>query len=131
MRRSHPRVRGAVFASVAVLGLAGSLAAQVPTASVDSSLIAGLRWRAIGPANMSGRIVALAVYEKDPEAQKAVRDAVLEWSRKNPHSPLKLDMAAVRRRVIAMRQDRATRLAKAAPTAIRGEVKRQLSEGAN
>ena len=56
MRRSHPRVRGAVFASVAVLGLAGSLPAQVPTASVDSSLIAGLRWRAIGPANMSGRI---------------------------------------------------------------------------
>jgi photosystem II stability/assembly factor-like uncharacterized protein len=56
MRRSHPRVRGVVLASAAVLGLAGSLAGQIPTARVDSSLIAGLRWRAIGPANMSGRI---------------------------------------------------------------------------
>jgi len=32
------------------------LHAQVPTARVDSALIAGLRWRNIGPANMSGRI---------------------------------------------------------------------------
>jgi photosystem II stability/assembly factor-like uncharacterized protein len=56
MRRSHPRVRGAVLASAAVLGLAGSLPAQLPTARVDSALLAGLRWRAIGPANMSGRI---------------------------------------------------------------------------
>jgi hypothetical protein len=32
------------------------LQAQIPTARVDSALIASLRWRNIGPANMSGRI---------------------------------------------------------------------------
>ncbi|MGH7561753.1 MAG: WD40/YVTN/BNR-like repeat-containing protein, partial [Gemmatimonadales bacterium] len=55
MRRIHPLARGAVLASAA-LGLTGPLQAQVPTANVDSALIAGLRWRAVGPANMSGRI---------------------------------------------------------------------------
>ncbi|VTU38223.1 DNA repair protein RadC [Variovorax sp. PBS-H4] len=75
--------------------------------------------------------MAKAVYEKDFEQQKAVRDAVREWNRKNPHSPMTIDMAGVRRRVMAMRQDRATRVANAAPKAVRQEVKRQLQEGAN
>jgi len=56
MRRFPPLIRGARIASLAVLGVAASLPAQVPTARVDSALIAGLRWRNIGPANMSGRI---------------------------------------------------------------------------
>lgn len=75
--------------------------------------------------------MAKAVYEKDAEQQKAVRDAVREWNRKNPHSPMTIDMAGVRRRVMAMRQDRASRVAQAAPKAIRQEVKRQLQEGTN
>lgn len=37
-------------------------------------------------------------------------------------------MAGVRRRVMAMRLDRATRVANAAPKAIRQDVKRQLQE---
>jgi len=73
--------------------------------------------------------MAQAVYEKNFEAQKAVRDAVREWNRKNPHSPMTIDMAAVRRRVMAMRSDKATRVAKAAPKAIRADVKAQLSQG--
>lgn len=72
--------------------------------------------------------MAKAVYERDAEAQKAVRDAVREWNRKNPHSPLTIDMAGVRRRVMAMRQDKAHRVAAAAPKAIRQEVQRQLRE---
>lgn len=75
--------------------------------------------------------MAQAVYEKDAAAQQAVRDEVREWNRKNPHSPMTIDMAGVRRRVMAMRQDRATRLAHAAPKAIRADVKAQLQEGAN
>ena len=74
--------------------------------------------------------MAEAVYEKDLEAQQAVRDAVREWNRKNPHSPMTIDMAAVRRRVMAMRSDKATRVAKAAPKAIRADVKAQLKEAA-
>lgn len=72
--------------------------------------------------------MAKAVYERDAEAQKAVRDAVREWNRKNPHSPLNIDMAGVRRRVMAMRQSKTERVAQAAPKAIRQEVKRQLKE---
>ncbi|MFM9424327.1 hypothetical protein RCH10_000755 [Variovorax sp. GrIS 2.14] len=75
--------------------------------------------------------MAQAVNDKDFEAQKAVRHDVAEWNRKNPHSPMTIDMAAVRRRVMAMRQDRATRAAKAAPKAIRAEAKAQLKEGKN
>ncbi|NOT08178.1 MAG: hypothetical protein HOP28_08225, partial [Gemmatimonadales bacterium] len=42
---------------LALAAVPPAIDAQVPTAQVDSSLIAGLRWRNIGPANMSGRIV--------------------------------------------------------------------------
>ena len=41
---------------LSLLAAPALLQAQVPTASVDSALIAGLRWRNVGPANMSGRI---------------------------------------------------------------------------
>ncbi|WP_213956356.1 PLxRFG domain-containing protein [Variovorax sp. dw_954] len=74
--------------------------------------------------------MAQAVYDKDSLAQQAVREQVREWNRKNPHSPMTIDMAAVRRRVMAMRADKATRIAKAAPKAIRAEVRSQLTEGA-
>lgn len=56
MRRFPPRIRGPLLASVALLTLAPSLPAQVPTAEVDSLFLNGMRWRSIGPANMSGRI---------------------------------------------------------------------------
>jgi hypothetical protein len=57
MNRFPALVRGSRIVSLALLAGAVSLSAQVPTASVDSALLAGLRWRNIGPANMSGRIV--------------------------------------------------------------------------
>jgi photosystem II stability/assembly factor-like uncharacterized protein len=43
---------------LAVASLATPLAAQAPTraASLDSATLAGMRWRQVGPANMSGRI---------------------------------------------------------------------------
>lgn len=37
-----------------------------PKMTAPEGWINALRWRSIGPANMSGRIVDLAVYEKDP-----------------------------------------------------------------
>jgi photosystem II stability/assembly factor-like uncharacterized protein len=57
MNRFPALVRGSRIVSLALLAGAASLSAQVPTASVDSALLAALRWRNIGPANMSGRIV--------------------------------------------------------------------------
>jgi photosystem II stability/assembly factor-like uncharacterized protein len=40
----------------ALLLTPASLPAQLPTAQIDSIVLAGLRWRSIGPANMSGRV---------------------------------------------------------------------------
>ena len=73
--------------------------------------------------------MANAVYEKDLEKQQQVRERMQNWNRNNPTSPVTIDMAGVRRRVIAMRQDKATRLSNAAPKAIRSEVKKALAEG--
>lgn len=53
------------------LGLAGLLAGLAPAQEAPSSLnpdwVSKFDWRLIGPANMSGRIVDLAVYEPDPK----------------------------------------------------------------
>lgn len=73
--------------------------------------------------------MATAVYERDLDKQQQVRERMQDWNRNNPASPLTIDMAGVRRRVIAMRQDKATRLSNAAPKAIRAEVKKALAEG--
>ncbi|MBI2834523.1 MAG: hypothetical protein HYX76_08885 [Acidobacteria bacterium] len=49
-----------------VPGLHPGLRAQAPpAATVDGSLLSGLKFRNIGPANMSGRIVDIAVVEAD------------------------------------------------------------------
>lgn len=55
---------------------------------------------------------------------------MLVWNKTNPQSPVTIDMAGVRRRVIAMRQSKAERIEQSAPKAIRGEVRRALEEGA-
>src|SRR5260221_7418846 len=36
------------------------LPAQIPTSKLDDALIAGLRWRNVGPANMGGRVSDIA-----------------------------------------------------------------------
>lgn len=41
-------------------------AAELPTPTLDPAWVDTFDWRFIGPANMSGRIVDLAVYEADP-----------------------------------------------------------------
>ncbi len=50
-----PFGRSCLFA-LATIASPTILSAQIPTAQVDSSLIAGLRWRNVGPANMGGRV---------------------------------------------------------------------------
>jgi len=73
--------------------------------------------------------MAAAVFERDLEKQQDVRNRMLDWNRTNPHSPVTIDMAGVRRRVIAMRQSKAERVEKSAPKAIRGDVRAALQEG--
>ncbi|QNK66100.1 PLxRFG domain-containing protein [Variovorax sp. PAMC26660] len=74
--------------------------------------------------------MAAAVFERDPERQQDVRGRMLAWNKANPHSPVTIDMAGVRRRVIAMRQSKAERIEKSAPKAIRSDVRAALQEGA-
>jgi hypothetical protein len=74
--------------------------------------------------------MANAVFERDLEKQQDVRNRMLAWNRANPQSPVTIDMAGVRRRVVAMRQSKSERVEKTAPKAIRGEVRAALQEGA-
>src|SRR5947209_924459 len=65
-----------LFGLLGLLPLAGSFAVEPPTPpkadapapelALTSEQLPGLHWRGIGPANMSGRITALAVFEADP-----------------------------------------------------------------
>ncbi|HSE52209.1 MAG TPA: sialidase family protein, partial [Gemmatimonadales bacterium] len=57
MIRLHRFGRSAIIALLSLASATPLLHAQVPTSTIDSTLLAGLRWRNIGPANMSGRIV--------------------------------------------------------------------------
>src|ERR1700722_12992692 len=59
--------RHAAAAAVFVLFLATSTQTAEPGAKPDPSLFAALPARNIGPANMGGRIVDLAVVESDPK----------------------------------------------------------------
>ncbi|MGE3618314.1 MAG: WD40/YVTN/BNR-like repeat-containing protein, partial [Gemmatimonadales bacterium] len=54
-RRPSPVRRGLRAAAAALLA-ATPCVAQVPTGQIDTTFLAGMRWRSIGPANMSGRI---------------------------------------------------------------------------
>lgn len=72
--------------------------------------------------------MAQAVYDKDGEKQGEIRERMRNWNRRNPESPLTIDMLAVRRRVIKMRQTKAERVAAAAPKSIRASVRQSLAE---
>ena len=53
-------LRRSTIGLLCVLAAPALLLAQIPTSKVDSSFIAGLRWRNIGPANMGGRVSDVA-----------------------------------------------------------------------
>ncbi|WP_167009250.1 PLxRFG domain-containing protein [Comamonas sp. Tr-654] len=72
--------------------------------------------------------MAQAVYDKDGDKQGEIRERMRNWNRRNPESPLTIDMLAVRRRVIKMRQTKAERVAAAAPKSIRASVRQSLAE---
>jgi len=62
----RPFIAGLALAVTAALSIPATLARAPQTAGLDAALVAGLRLRNIGPANMSGRVVDLAVVESDP-----------------------------------------------------------------
>ncbi len=48
--------RSTILTVLSLVSIVSLASAQLPTASIDSTLLAGFRWRSIGPANMSGRV---------------------------------------------------------------------------
>ena len=74
--------------------------------------------------------MAQAIYEKDTDAREAVRAARDRWNEANPESRINISMPSVLKQLQAMKQDKTTRLANAAPKGIRAQVKRELA-GAN
>ena len=62
MQRAIPSPRFLAVSSVALL----LVLTEASLAQVDGSLLAGIKARSIGPAGMSGRVVALDAVVKDP-----------------------------------------------------------------
>ena len=60
------------------------------------------------------------------DLRAAMREALQKWNRANPESPIRISFTQVRKRLAAMREDKATRLAKTAPKEIRAAVRREL-----
>ncbi|HWH81275.1 MAG TPA: PLxRFG domain-containing protein [Burkholderiaceae bacterium] len=91
---------------------------------------AGEVYQAVQTAKMrQGEIsndLAQAIFAKDQDAIASARAALARWNTANPETPIRLNMAGVIQKVKAMREDKATRMEKTAPAAMRGEIRRQF-----
>lgn len=73
---------------------------------------------------------ALGMFEGDQAKVRAAREQMLDWNRKNPESPIRINMGQVLKRVKAMRASKEDRIAATAPREIRAAVRRELTVGA-
>lgn len=69
---------------------------------------------------------AQGIFEQDQGKVQAARAALQEWNRKNPESPIRINMAQILKRVRAMRTSKQDRIAATAPKEIRAAVRREL-----
>lgn len=69
---------------------------------------------------------ARGLFEGDQEQVQEAREALAQWNRTNPSTPIKIDRQQIRKRVAQMRASKTERLAKTAPKEIRAEVRREL-----
>lgn len=71
---------------------------------------------------------AEAMAKKDQDGVEAARQRLLTWNRNNPEATISRPKPSeLRKRAIAMQEDRATRMAKTAPKEIRAQVKKELA----
>ncbi|HVG21879.1 MAG TPA: hypothetical protein VNI02_22780 [Blastocatellia bacterium] len=66
LRGGFPRLRLTIFTLIVVLTASAPALAQDGKAKIDEMAVKNLQWRAIGPANMGGRIDDFAVVENNP-----------------------------------------------------------------
>lgn len=71
---------------------------------------------------------AQGVFEQDAAKVQDARDALARWNEANPAAPIRIQMPQIIKRVKAMREDKATRIAKTAPKEIRASVRRELAD---
>lgn len=71
---------------------------------------------------------AQGMFEGDQAKVQEARDALKRWNEANPAAPIRIQMPQILRRVKAMREDKATRIAKTAPKEIRASVRKELAE---
>jgi hypothetical protein len=71
---------------------------------------------------------ALGMFENDKAKIEQAREQLQTWNEDNKTSPIRISMPQIIRRVRAMREDKATRLAKTAPAELRQQVRRELEK---
>ncbi|MEO8021058.1 PLxRFG domain-containing protein [Polaromonas sp.] len=74
---------------------------------------------------------AQGVFEGDTAKVERARNALKRWNEANPTAPIKIQMPQIIKRVKAMREDKATRIARTAPKEIRASVRRELAAEAD
>ena len=70
---------------------------------------------------------AQGIYEGNKAKIEEARQMVRDWNRKNPKTPIKIELPQILKRVRAMRMSKEDRIAKTAPSEIRGAVQRELA----
>jgi len=70
---------------------------------------------------------AIGIFENDPDQVRAAREALARWNADNPDSPIRIGMPQVLKRVRSMRQSKAERIEKSAPSEIRRRVRMELA----
>jgi hypothetical protein len=65
---------------------------------------------------------AEGIFEVDADKVQKAREQLATWNRKNPSTPIRIDMTQVLRRVRDMRATKAERLLRAAPRELRGAL---------
>jgi hypothetical protein len=71
---------------------------------------------------------AKAIVDKDEDGRNKAREAVAEWNRKNPDTPIRISLGQIMRRVQNMRMSKAERLEKSAPKEIRQAARREMEQ---
>jgi len=69
---------------------------------------------------------AKALATQDQEGVQEAREELANWNRRNPDSPIRINMSQVLKRVRALKEDKASRMARTAPKEIRQEVRAAL-----
>jgi hypothetical protein len=69
---------------------------------------------------------AKAIAAGDTEGVAKAREELMKWNQANPDSPIKINMAQIRKRVMALRMGKEERLLKTAPKELRSQVRAEL-----